>query len=416
MCGTIRDRGRRHARQPQDRDDRVRRPQARHSMSGEPPTPEALARRHDPLLRRDAGRARARTAGRSRSSSATRSWPSSGSPSATRTMRCGPCARPPTCRRPCRPSTRPSASSAASELRNHIGVNTGEVIATGDATLDQRLVTGDAVNTAARLEQAAGAHEIILGELTHRLARDAGRGRADRAADPQGQGRAGPGLSPRRVETRPFESRRRPSTPFVGREAELGRLDDALAGAATDRRAQLITVISATPASASHGSSGSSSTGAGGDARSFAAGACRTATASRSGRSPRSCGRRRHRRGRRRAGRAAQERIARLLGDEDAGETRPRSSIGSARRWACHRDRTRSPSCSGRSASCWRRWRASDRWSRSWTTSTLRRPTFLDLLDHLLEAAVEAPILLWPRPVTSCARPTRNGRRAHMAT
>ena len=36
-----------------------------------------------------------------------------------------------------------------------IGVNTGEVIA-GDASLGQRLVTGDAVNVAARLEQAGG--------------------------------------------------------------------------------------------------------------------------------------------------------------------------------------------------------------------------------------------------------------------
>ena len=57
------------------------------------------------------------------------------------------------------------------ELQNHIGVNTGEVIA-GDASLGQRLVTGDAVNTAARLEQAAGAREIVLGALTYRLARD----------------------------------------------------------------------------------------------------------------------------------------------------------------------------------------------------------------------------------------------------
>ena len=57
------------------------------------------------------------------------------------------------------------------ELQNHIGVNTGEVIA-GDASLGQRLVTGDAVNTAARLEQAAGAGEIVLGALTYRLARD----------------------------------------------------------------------------------------------------------------------------------------------------------------------------------------------------------------------------------------------------
>ena len=42
----------------------------------------------------------------------------------------------------------------------------------GDASLGQRLVTGDAVNTAARLEQAAGAGEIVLGALTYRLARD----------------------------------------------------------------------------------------------------------------------------------------------------------------------------------------------------------------------------------------------------
>jgi class 3 adenylate cyclase len=57
------------------------------------------------------------------------------------------------------------------ELRNHIGVNSGEVIA-GDASLGQRLVTSDAVNTAARLEQAAGPQQIILGDLTYRLARD----------------------------------------------------------------------------------------------------------------------------------------------------------------------------------------------------------------------------------------------------
>ncbi len=36
----------------------------------------------------------------------------------------------------------------------------------------QRLVTGDAVNVAARLEQAAGAQEVLLGDLTYRLVRD----------------------------------------------------------------------------------------------------------------------------------------------------------------------------------------------------------------------------------------------------
>ena len=57
-------------------------------------------------------------------------------------------------------------------LTNRTGVNTGEVV-TGDAATAQRLVTGDTVNTAARLEQAAGPNEVLIGELTWRLVRDA---------------------------------------------------------------------------------------------------------------------------------------------------------------------------------------------------------------------------------------------------
>ena len=50
-------------------------------------------------------------------------------------------------------------------LLNQIGVNTGEVVA-GDAAAGQRLVTGDAVNVAARLEQAAGPLAVLIGDLT----------------------------------------------------------------------------------------------------------------------------------------------------------------------------------------------------------------------------------------------------------
>ena len=57
------------------------------------------------------------------------------------------------------------------QLANRTGVNTGEVVA-GDPASGQRLVTGDAVNVAARLEQAAGEREVLLGELTYRLVRD----------------------------------------------------------------------------------------------------------------------------------------------------------------------------------------------------------------------------------------------------
>src|SRR5438552_6094087 len=54
-------------------------------------------------------------------------------------------------------------------IAGRIGVNTGEVV-TGT---EERLATGDAVNVAARLEQAAQPGEILIGEETLGLARDA---------------------------------------------------------------------------------------------------------------------------------------------------------------------------------------------------------------------------------------------------
>ena len=54
-------------------------------------------------------------------------------------------------------------------LEARIGVNTGEVV-TGT---EERLATGDAVNVAARLEQAAAPGEILLGPETMRLLRGA---------------------------------------------------------------------------------------------------------------------------------------------------------------------------------------------------------------------------------------------------
>jgi class 3 adenylate cyclase len=58
-------------------------------------------------------------------------------------------------------------------LALRIGVNTGEVMATTDRAADDFLVTGDAVNVAARLQQAAIPGQILAGERT-RLAGQAG--------------------------------------------------------------------------------------------------------------------------------------------------------------------------------------------------------------------------------------------------
>ena len=65
----------------------------------------------------------------------------------------------------------------------------------GTCPTDQTLVTGDTVNTAARLEQAATPGEILLGEPTYRLVRDAMTRRAGRADHRQGKGAAGAGVS-----------------------------------------------------------------------------------------------------------------------------------------------------------------------------------------------------------------------------
>src|SRR5947199_456064 len=71
-------------------------------------------------------------------------------------------------------------------LEARIGVNTGEVVA-GDPAGGQRLVTGDPVNVAARLEQAAGPGEILIGARTHRLVHEAIRVATAERLEPQGK-------------------------------------------------------------------------------------------------------------------------------------------------------------------------------------------------------------------------------------
>jgi class 3 adenylate cyclase len=57
-------------------------------------------------------------------------------------------------------------------LENRTGVSTGEVVA-GEGGGSRRLATGGTVNLAGRLEQAAPAGEVLIGESTYRLVRDA---------------------------------------------------------------------------------------------------------------------------------------------------------------------------------------------------------------------------------------------------
>src|SRR3989475_6379406 len=72
-------------------------------------------------------------------------------------------------------------------VEGRIGVNTGEVL-TGT---EERLATGDAVNVAARLEQAAEAGEVLLGAHTLRLVAPAGGGCGGRARGLERQSETG---------------------------------------------------------------------------------------------------------------------------------------------------------------------------------------------------------------------------------
>jgi class 3 adenylate cyclase len=121
------------------------------------------------------------------------------------------------------------------------GVNTGLVLA-GDEHAGHAFVGGDTVNVAARLERAAGAGEVLLGEATYRLVADAVR------VDPVGpfvpRGRSAPVAAYRLLEVTPGAAglSRRLDTPLVGRTVELAVLDRALDQAIARRACELLTV------------------------------------------------------------------------------------------------------------------------------------------------------------------------------
>jgi len=126
-------------------------------------------------------------------------------------------------------------------LTSRSGVTTGEVV-TGDPATGQRLVTGDAVNTAARLEQAAPPGEILVGEPTVSLATSSIE---VEMADPvDAKGKAEP-LSAHRLIAVISGSPplRRSDLAIVGREEELNALLDAFEQAKRDRGCVLVSVI-----------------------------------------------------------------------------------------------------------------------------------------------------------------------------
>jgi len=122
------------------------------------------------------------------------------------------------------------------------GIATGEAV-TGDPTLRQSLVTGDVVNTAKRLEEAAGVGQIVVGAATRALVEPAAT--LDPMPDVAAKGkRAGvPAWTVAAVDEDAPGIERRLDSRMVGRAGELARLWDVVERAEAERRAVVATVV-----------------------------------------------------------------------------------------------------------------------------------------------------------------------------
>jgi class 3 adenylate cyclase/tetratricopeptide (TPR) repeat protein len=137
------------------------------------------------------------------------------------------------------------AVRAASEMRDaipelglqgRIGVMTGQVV-TGTV---ERLATGDAVNVAARLEAAAEPGEVLIGQPTLALVREAAEVGPVKLLELKGKAEPVPAY---RLVTVHDAPERRHTALFVGRERELGLVREAWERVRAEQRCELVTII-----------------------------------------------------------------------------------------------------------------------------------------------------------------------------
>jgi class 3 adenylate cyclase/tetratricopeptide (TPR) repeat protein len=121
-------------------------------------------------------------------------------------------------------------------LSVRVGVESGEVVVEG---ADSTFATGEAVNLAARLQQAAEPGQVLLGQTARRLA--AGAVAVESVGPIEVKGWPEPLWTWRAL--RVHDATRLPAAPFVGREAELELLANSFRRATRNRVAQLVTVF-----------------------------------------------------------------------------------------------------------------------------------------------------------------------------
>jgi class 3 adenylate cyclase/tetratricopeptide (TPR) repeat protein len=121
-------------------------------------------------------------------------------------------------------------------VEGRIGVNSGEIVTSGFGTI----VTGDAANVAARLEQAAGAGEVLVGAETVALA---GSAIEVKELEPLAlKGKAEPVPAFRLVAVGQALERSH-ATSFVGRARELAAVREAWERVVAEGRCELVTIV-----------------------------------------------------------------------------------------------------------------------------------------------------------------------------
>ena len=121
-------------------------------------------------------------------------------------------------------------------VQARIGINTGEVV----SGIQGSLATGDAVNVAARLEQAAQPGEILIGAKTFALVGDTAEVEALEPLELKGKSKPVPAF---RLAAITGSYERRHENRFVGRGAELRALRHAWQEVLDGPRCELITVL-----------------------------------------------------------------------------------------------------------------------------------------------------------------------------
>jgi class 3 adenylate cyclase/tetratricopeptide (TPR) repeat protein len=124
-------------------------------------------------------------------------------------------------------------------LEARAGIESGEVVVDDS---DSTFATGEAVNIAARLQQAAAPQQLLIGPTTHRLA--FGRLEVEDVGPLDVRGRGEPiwvwsavGINDGVGRSHTIEA------PFIGREPELELLENTYKRSVRDRRAHLVTIF-----------------------------------------------------------------------------------------------------------------------------------------------------------------------------